>query len=538
MYKKSKLNLMKLLIRLAVLFLVYVIYSISLSCSQVLVEEQHKEKVSVQEERPERSFPSDSSSVFDSCSTNKEICNNLDDNCNGLIDDNIPPTSCTPMGTTKVCSKGLRYCYEGQPTLCSNAILPLSPSCLINEDLDCDNKPDIAIFGRKTQEKTVSPLSDDFRILAHIELNGEIYLMLIRLEEEEIFLEVWMLHEEPVSLIVIKKEKLWHSEIRNSNTLGRMFVTSNKNILLGYCTAPNFQKKCWTYIIEMKNKKMNLLSLPILPSQQVYGDFVYNHGILALLYFDGNLIEKKQEENITTTISLFALDEQDFTLKNLHIPPINLELYTDSIRYIFPLKNFYRLEAEKFLLITSTDYSLPKNMYRKELTAYIFEKEQWNKYSYSSDIIISFAGLPQTTETMITFPYKLSPVSVATLQMKWEIGKISFDLSNKLWIRKALTQVEGTLRIEGILQEDGASIFAVSWTTCDDHPNLLKIYTFNTDGTKTENYLFSTRSNPRNIVLHQKNKHFFLLWLSGNQLLCGWKNEINKLHWLEFGNCN
>ncbi|MCK6511546.1 hypothetical protein L6R29_16435 [Myxococcota bacterium] len=69
-----------------------------------------------------------------------EQCNNLDDDCNGTIDDNVPSTVCytiTTQGSATVCAQGNTAC-KGGSTSCESAFVQLV-SC--KSDADCSDCP-------------------------------------------------------------------------------------------------------------------------------------------------------------------------------------------------------------------------------------------------------------------------------------------------------------------------------------------------------------------------------------------------------------
>lgn len=83
-----------------------------------------------------------------------ETCNNLDDDCNGLVDDNpidatgacnvpIPP----PAGATSPCKAGTRVCAPGGVVQCQGAQGPTAPSDGCLDDSNCDgvlsNQPNV-----------------------------------------------------------------------------------------------------------------------------------------------------------------------------------------------------------------------------------------------------------------------------------------------------------------------------------------------------------------------------------------------------------
>jgi hypothetical protein len=75
-----------------------------------------------------------------------ELCNALDDDCDGRTDENIPPVACYsgPAGTQAVglCRGGMAACVEGEPGACMGEVLPGDEVCANGQDEDCDGRAD------------------------------------------------------------------------------------------------------------------------------------------------------------------------------------------------------------------------------------------------------------------------------------------------------------------------------------------------------------------------------------------------------------
>lgn len=72
-----------------------------------------------------------------------ETCNNIDDDCNGVVDDAIAPVACYsgPPGTMGVgrCRAGMRVCSGGMITACTGEVLPLgAETCNNMVDDNCN----------------------------------------------------------------------------------------------------------------------------------------------------------------------------------------------------------------------------------------------------------------------------------------------------------------------------------------------------------------------------------------------------------------
>ena len=80
------------------------------------------------------------SSCVGSVGPTSETCNNKDDDCNGVIDNNVPGLGAACGNATPPCSPGVTACVAGQ-ILCQGAVLPQNESC-DGVDNDCDGQVD------------------------------------------------------------------------------------------------------------------------------------------------------------------------------------------------------------------------------------------------------------------------------------------------------------------------------------------------------------------------------------------------------------
>jgi hypothetical protein len=82
-----------------------------------------------------------------------ESCNGLDDDCNGIVDDNITPAACVPTGTpaglvyggASACKKGTTQCINGT-TVCVGFVGPTAEVC-DGIDNNCDGTVDNGVAG-------------------------------------------------------------------------------------------------------------------------------------------------------------------------------------------------------------------------------------------------------------------------------------------------------------------------------------------------------------------------------------------------------
>src|SRR6185369_10795456 len=89
---------------------------------------------------------------WSACNNNPqpETCDGIDNNCNGLIDDNVPATACTPPGTPSTLHYGApSQCQQGQQPCggtCQGFVGPSAEIC-DGIDNDCDGIVDNGAFG-------------------------------------------------------------------------------------------------------------------------------------------------------------------------------------------------------------------------------------------------------------------------------------------------------------------------------------------------------------------------------------------------------
>ncbi|MFH1505365.1 MAG: MopE-related protein [archaeon] len=83
--------------------------------------------------------------IISICTDEKETCNNLDDDCDGNIDDGVERDCGIELGA---CRKGTQKCYEGEWGLCEGSVIASKEICNGKDD-DCDGKEDENITSRK-----------------------------------------------------------------------------------------------------------------------------------------------------------------------------------------------------------------------------------------------------------------------------------------------------------------------------------------------------------------------------------------------------
>jgi len=77
-----------------------------------------------------------------------EVCNGIDDDCDGVIDDNAnccttgQTRECGPTQETGECRKGVSTCSNGVWGTCAGAVFPVPEVCFDNLDNDCDGIAD------------------------------------------------------------------------------------------------------------------------------------------------------------------------------------------------------------------------------------------------------------------------------------------------------------------------------------------------------------------------------------------------------------
>lgn len=97
-----------------------------------------------------------SNQCFGEIKPQAEICNGVDDNCNGQIDENITrPCYTGPKGTENqgICKPGVETCHNGKWGECIGQVLPQEELCESKTDEDCDGRIDNVLhLGEKCLE--------------------------------------------------------------------------------------------------------------------------------------------------------------------------------------------------------------------------------------------------------------------------------------------------------------------------------------------------------------------------------------------------
>ncbi|MBR9690184.1 hypothetical protein GOV08_00695 [Candidatus Woesearchaeota archaeon] len=76
--------------------------------------------------------------IIDFCEKTKEVCNNVDDDCDGKIDEGISRKCGSNKG---ICEQGTQKCVEGEWGYCTGVVYPQNEICNGKDD-DCDGKID------------------------------------------------------------------------------------------------------------------------------------------------------------------------------------------------------------------------------------------------------------------------------------------------------------------------------------------------------------------------------------------------------------
>ena len=108
----------------------------------------------------------------------EEICDNLDNDCNGVVDDNIPNQTATVCydgdnSTLHVgqCRAGVQYCSAGGYGPCEGQVLPEAERC-DNIDNDCDGEIDEGLEERAVDIVFILDISGSFDEEINSMING------------------------------------------------------------------------------------------------------------------------------------------------------------------------------------------------------------------------------------------------------------------------------------------------------------------------------------------------------------------------------
>ena len=481
------------------------------------------EKHQAERERPEER---------DKCVPKKEVCNLIDDDCNGIVDD-LAPVSCIPEGAKRVCSKGRYVCKDGKPSYCAHSVLPLSPSCLSKDDLDCDGKPDRARFGRMgaVAEKKLTTV---FSVLSHIRFEQMTLLLIRQVLFDKTSLQLWGSGNGPFQPITVYEESSWHSELRSSLIISKLALTPKKKLFVGFCWGLQQKRRCFFSLVDPLKGTYQTLKLPALPETHLYSDFVFSDGHLALLALDK--AEFGTNKNLLGSVTLYRLLEDKRAFVPVKLPPLLIRLEAKSAGFASILKEV-RWLADGRLLLVSFAFVEEKERTSSVLNAHILHKQKWGKYTYSTEQASSIVGKGVLSGNVLRFPYRYSSQKIFTAKMDWSLTEIAFTLDSKRWVRKPpFIKVNGRLAIRGMVRES-ESAFVVAKTSCENKVESLTLYAFDAFGKKKGDYLVSTGAYPRDLVLERSGSNFFLAWLTGNQVACGARQVDNILHWAEFGDC-